>query len=268
MILPYMEQQVSFNAINFDYAAWGQLRTLQNGQPPGAVNHTGLATVINSLICPADSPSTPLPNLLLNPTGGVTYNAYSQSSYAGVVGTRDVFRWWCGCPPTFVDGFVCTGQISLRPDGVFGYDTSYGSRDITDGLSNTLLVGEFARFRNDPDLFFNQWSIAIYFLSSLPGVTRPQGLATTVPRINADLKVPDVTETPAVPEFYSPIGWRDDPRNLNFGQFGFRSQHPGGANFLFGDGSVHFLSQTIDHERVYWPLSTRDGGEIVSSDAY
>ena len=63
------------------------------------------------------------------------------------------------------------------------------------------------------------------------------------------------------------------------GQFGFRSQHPGGANFLFGDGSVHFLKETIDmgspaynppnvNIGVYRKLATRGKGEIVSSDAY
>ena len=63
------------------------------------------------------------------------------------------------------------------------------------------------------------------------------------------------------------------------GQFGFRSQHPGGANFLFADGSVHFLKETIDmgnpvysstlaNKGVYRNLSTRAGGEVISSDAY
>jgi prepilin-type processing-associated H-X9-DG protein len=42
----------------------------------------------------------------------------------------------------------------------------------------------------------------------------------------------------------------------------FRSDHPGGANFLFADGSVHFLNETIDM-LTYQQLSTMAGGEIV-----
>jgi prepilin-type N-terminal cleavage/methylation domain-containing protein/prepilin-type processing-associated H-X9-DG protein len=46
--------------------------------------------------------------------------------------------------------------------------------------------------------------------------------------------------------------------------FGF---HPGGCNFLFGDGSVKFLKETVSM-RVFTSLITRGGSEIVSADAY
>jgi prepilin-type processing-associated H-X9-DG protein len=45
------------------------------------------------------------------------------------------------------------------------------------------------------------------------------------------------------------------------------SQHPGGVNVLFADGSVHFLKDQTDR-RVVAALCTRDGGEVVSSDSY
>jgi prepilin-type processing-associated H-X9-DG protein len=62
----------------------------------------------------------------------------------------------------------------------------------------------------------------------------------------------------------------------------FSSRHPGGANFVFGDGSVRFLKtvlrdsgRTATGASVYSPsslvlqaLTTRNGGEIVSADAY
>ena len=43
---------------------------------------------------------------------------------------------------------------------------------------------------------------------------------------------------------------------------GFKSLHPGGANFVMGDASVHFVSQTIDY-RLYNYLGTRAGREVA-----
>ena len=45
------------------------------------------------------------------------------------------------------------------------------------------------------------------------------------------------------------------------------SQHPGGANVLFADGSVHFLKQTIN-PLVLVGLCTRAGGEVLGADSY
>jgi prepilin-type processing-associated H-X9-DG protein len=48
---------------------------------------------------------------------------------------------------------------------------------------------------------------------------------------------------------------------------GFKSQHPGGATFVFCDGSVHFISETIDHT-AYQMLGDRRDGGVLSADAY
>jgi len=45
------------------------------------------------------------------------------------------------------------------------------------------------------------------------------------------------------------------------------SNHPGGCNFLFADGSVHFLKSSMAIQ-TYWSLGTKANGEVISSDSY
>jgi prepilin-type N-terminal cleavage/methylation domain-containing protein/prepilin-type processing-associated H-X9-DG protein len=258
-ILPYIEQQSTYNAINFNFGTIGQ----QVSMNVGAINYTGLSTRLNAYICPSDSAQTPPLNKLIDPVQGLTFNPYSQGSYAGVVGTVDIFRWSCGCPATSDDGQVCfKTSVELMPDGAFGYNHSFQMCEFRDGLSNTLLVGEFARFLNDPDTIFNVWNTALPIESpTKPGVTRLNGLMTTVPKLNAGLRIPDYPQS-------SPENWKLYPANLQMGQFGARSRHPGGVYFLFADGSVKFLKDSIDMNGVYRPLSTRDHNEIVQNSAF
>jgi prepilin-type N-terminal cleavage/methylation domain-containing protein len=259
MILPYLEQETTYNSINFAFGTQRQQGPLN----AGAFNYTGLSTHIETFVCPTDTLETPPLNKLIDPINGLTYNPYSQGSYAGVVGTRDIFRWYCNCPATANDGIVCFGnEVELMPDGAFGNNHAFKLNEFGDGLSNTLLIGEFARFRDDPDTIFNVWNTALWIQSpTTPGISRPQGMATTVPRINAKLRNPDYP-------WSNPVDWKYDRNNEQMGQFGFRSLHNQGAYFLLADGSVKFLKETIDLRNVYWRLSTRAEGDFVSGDAY
>jgi prepilin-type processing-associated H-X9-DG protein len=45
------------------------------------------------------------------------------------------------------------------------------------------------------------------------------------------------------------------------------SNHPGGVNVLFGDGSCRFIKNSVDLQ-TWRNLGTRNGGEVISSDAY
>ncbi len=254
-LFPYMEQTLVFNAFNFSYPAGGSAAVL-------VVNSTSMATQVNSLICPSD-----LPNKALISGSG---NYYAKSSYGAVTGNNDIFRWYYGCPTSY-------SQTYISPDGVFGYDRTYKVADVTDGTSNTLFMGETSSFKNDPDTVFQSWTRTAWFGSAAAGSSRLNGWATCVPAINASFLYGDApSDSTYYDQWY--LNAATSAVNLTFGQFGFRSMHPGGANFVFGDGSVHFLKSTIQTAGpvvngnlslgVYRKLATRSGGEVVSADSY
>jgi prepilin-type N-terminal cleavage/methylation domain-containing protein/prepilin-type processing-associated H-X9-DG protein len=248
-ILPQMEGGTVYNAINFSYPAGGGP---YYGVFCGMVQSTALLTRINSYICPSEQ-SQQIPYQI----PAQSHNPYSWSSYAGNAGTYDTIRWYYGCGGS---------PIWQEVDGVFGADQSPSIQSITDGTSNTLFVGETSRFKNDTNPIWNEWTRTLWFSTAVAGVTRPQGIALVVPKLNANMMIPDAPPQNINTVFGGGL-WDNNPLYYNFGQFGFRSNHPGGANFLFGDGSVKFIKQTISPVS-YFAIGTKATGEVVSADAY
>ncbi len=127
----------------------------------------------------------------------------------------------------------CFGSEEIDDDPANGNGTFFANSDIrlaefTDGLSNTMIVGE-----------------------------RTNELAT----VSWVGLVPDVGAPAA-----RIVGAADHSPNSLDGHFeDFRSHHPGGINVVLGDGSAHFVNQNIS-EIVFQSLATRAGGEIVSID--
>jgi prepilin-type N-terminal cleavage/methylation domain-containing protein/prepilin-type processing-associated H-X9-DG protein len=239
LILPYLEATAQYNSINFYVSAWYGRNT------------TGYATKVAAYLCPSDLPSTPN-----DVTKGLIPT--TQGSYALNIGVTEVIFYG-------YYGAVQPGCEAISfGDGPFNKNYTYKFADITDGLSNTILFGETSRFKNEPASPFQFWDMALVFLGAL-GEYRPTAFAYVVPQINAPLQT--YNPTTAVITGSTIQTWYNNPGALQFGNFGFRSLHPSGANFVFGDGSVKFLKQTIN-PATYRALGTRAYGEVISADAY
>ena len=119
---------------------------------------------------------------------------------------------------------------------------------MTDGTSNTILAGEMLPSRAaDTNFWFQNGGLA----------------GTTVPlNWNSNTVDPTAALQQSMAEHYRPA--RLPIRRI---RKGFVSLHPGGANFAFCDGSVHFLKQSISMP-TYCGLGSRNGGEVISADQY
>ncbi len=200
-LLPLMDQQPLADGINFNLA----------------ITHAQHATVrtanLEIFYCPSDV-SAERTFMLDKETGGALVQL-SKSNYVGMFGTEEVED--CeGLGP----GHQCTG------DGVFFHNSQLTFGAVTDGLSNTILIGE-----RSSKLGFSTW------------VGSVSGGEEAMVRV---------------------VGITDHPPNDDHAHFDdFSSNHAAGANFLMGDDSVHLFNNSIDID-VYRALSTRAGGEPAS----
>jgi prepilin-type processing-associated H-X9-DG protein len=130
-----------------------------------------------------------------------------------------------------------------KGDGLFWRaDIRYGSlkiTSITDGTSNTFMIGE-----DVPELI--QWNAWSYTNAANGTCAIPPNTGVTVP-------------TGDPPSLGSSDHWNWPER------YSFRSRHPGGLQFAYADGSVHFIADSIPLQ-TYRALATIKGGEDVSAD--
>lgn len=125
--------------------------------------------------------------------------------------------------------------------GVFGRWGCKIDRDsVTDGLSNTIMIGELLPAQRDFAAAYQNWALAN------GGYT-----CTTIIPINhmVDVNLLDCSDPERRFDNWS-VAW------------GFKSNHPAGANFVFADGSVHFLIEEIDMD-VYQLLGCRNDQHTI-----
>jgi prepilin-type N-terminal cleavage/methylation domain-containing protein len=267
-ILPFMEQGPL-------YQQWDFANPANNTTMNPATSRS--ATIIPTFICPSDTFQENPFLLASSPNGGPggysigsTANAnftagyYSGTSYAGNYGTGSYF--------------LKNTIFTVRPNGIFfmtGPDPALtpgqaGSSlspqndphtnlqavriaDVTDGTTNTLMLGE----KSHLDQKFDQWiaSNSGYKMHQLSVWAWSGGLKGSA-HVTCSSAGPLNQKVPST----SPNFTDQDRRFQTWG-----SGHPGGVNFVLSDGSVRFIRDSLTTTTLT-QLSTRAGGEVIAEN--
>ncbi len=268
MILPYLEQSGMYNSCNFSVG--------NNEGINFYINSTVTLARIQGFLCPSD------PYAGQGPSNIGNVNHSNDNSYVGSQGTTTM-----------------TPQVNSATGstGLFFYYVSYGIQSITDGTSNTVafseaLVGNPSlassysnRYRGSSvmavqaDLqaqFYdaNQNKPAVLTaLNACNSYFMQGGYANSWRGIYWEVGANGMTwfNTIAPPNSTQyPWGdcrdqWGGWPDEATFATA--TSNHPGGVNVCFADGSVRFIKSSISMP-IWWALGTKADGEVITSDSY
>lgn len=234
MILPQIEQSPLYNTL-----IWAE-SGLGNWNAAGSPNLTACETLIEVFRCPSMAVPEHINNESIPNRVPVTYRAVS----GGNAVSDDLSTIPAGHPQ-----FALEMQTGLN--GMFFGCSKIRIRDIIDGTSNTVMIGES---RTDPNFVKDGQGMDFWQFGSpqtggwvcvpgnLGGTEYSEGLGSTYWKLNA--KITD-------PAIHGVI------MEMSFGSY-----HVGGAHFAMADGAVRFVSENID-QNLLRALGSIAGGEVV-----
>jgi prepilin-type N-terminal cleavage/methylation domain-containing protein/prepilin-type processing-associated H-X9-DG protein len=211
-------------------------------------NQTARLTVIDGFLCPSDAwrqdTFTVVDASTTSTTPGKPICDVASSNYMGSVGTGDVSSLY----PYIIDSDNAPPGRD-NGNGLFFRNHSIKIAQITDGTSQTFAVGERSQ-----NLSRGTWTGAV--TNAAVPLVALQAESGLDPEGGGALVLSHTGEG------HGP----NSPSGIAHGDQ-YWSLHPGGANFLFIDGSVRFVKELVGF-RVFQSLATRQGDEILSSDAF
>lgn len=287
-LLPFLEQQVVFNSINFDVGSRWDGRGRFNegsgsgpnppdaasGGPYGMIQMTAATTQINSFLCPSDN------GIGVTGTMGWAGNMrlVGRNNYPVNIGLNRHINTWRMNGPSYV---------ASNWDGVFPV---INLRSFTDGTSNTVVMSEWIK---GPANLDRDGLGQVYTASVNSDLTQIGGIgAGTGQRFDLELLAARACQNNGITRNW---GWKGEwwiqgdrqvyshtqmpnRRACLYNNIGLDSRgtitmvsassvHPGGVNCLMGDGSVKFIKDTIQ-PFIWYSLATVSGGEAISSDQF
>lgn len=236
-VLPFVEQQQHYDLFDFSQAM------------DHAKNAVAVTTPVAVYICPSDgSVSTGVMNdrcMCCGQSVPVRSAGLWYMASAGTAPARaDKICPYCPNPTSSITNSCCQGEpygTTGVPPGMFSRSPrSVSSAMVRDGMSNTIMLGEALPSVNMHNTAFC--------------ANAPIGFT------NIPMNLPIPISKRIVPGASDLANHTNNPAE---DVSGYASRHLGGATFAMGDGSVHFMFDSIDFP-LYNALGTRDGGEAVS----
>jgi len=277
LILPDIEQVPLYESINFKVGMMDTCGQASSSDYEGLtisathVNAKAAATTVTTYLCPSM-------DYRRNEVMGTAYPA--PGSYAANLGWPRGSKGISGelSPLEHNNGFM--GVINPNPNGADTWQRgAISMSDITDGLSNTAAVAE--RLITSAVTYSDLGGVPESLRSYCGGSGVELSLPKYVKYCNS-VAFPDPTYSiyqgrawisgwTLVANTYMQVmpinqrnchihGGEDDGNNVVTPS----SDHPGGVNVLMGDGSVHFVQESIDM-KIWWGMGSRNGGEPPGS---
>jgi prepilin-type N-terminal cleavage/methylation domain-containing protein/prepilin-type processing-associated H-X9-DG protein len=250
LMLPQFEQQSLYNAFNFALGSEGPNLPF----PLGFIANTTVeSNKVGLFQCPSDNINTYMFPAPLN-VGPLAAAVLTRGNYAAAWGNTN---WGQGQSS---ESILTTPYLQ----SAFGHLGTITFASVTDGSSNTVFMSEVLQ-GTASDVRGLMWSVGAGS-SSFNSRLTPNGVIDILGQFNGFDQLGDATSCVNDPVHGLPCAAQTNHGN-NTAFAGSRSRHAGGVNSLFGDGSVHFVKNSISPQ-TWVALNSIQAGEVISSDSY